>query len=201
MSMAFQVDHDERRKEILTKALRLIGERGYEQVTYQQIADICGLARTSLYKYYKNKREIFDQALMRMVSNIGDDFQQTVSSNPDLSVVEKIHLIVTQTIDIMYKNPPLLQTIVEYLISMRRREEPVDRKIRRHTIGFHRLLTNLVWEGIAKGELRQMDCTLASEMLYALLETATLRITLIEGTSREQLIKMCGFALEGMKAE
>ena len=39
-----------------------------------------------------------------------------------------------------------------------------------------------------------------TEELYALLETATLRITLMESVEREQLIEMCDFALDGMKA-
>ena len=55
-------------------------------------------------------------------------------------------------------------------------------------------------EGINNGELRQMDCLMATEELYALLETVTLRITLLEGVKREQLIDLCDFALDGMKA-
>ena len=45
-----------------------------------------------------------------------------------------------------------------------------------------------------------MDCLMATEELYALLATATLRITLMESVEREQLIEMCDFALDGMKA-
>ena len=55
-------------------------------------------------------------------------------------------------------------------------------------------------EGINNGELRQMDCLMATEEFYALLETATLRITLMESVERQQLIDMCDFALDGMKA-
>ena len=62
------------------------------------------------------------------------------------------------------------------------------------------MLARLVREGINNGELRQMDCLMATEELYALLETATLRITLMESVEREQLIEMCDFALDGMKA-
>ena len=194
------INHEERRKEILKKALKLIADRGYENVTYQQIADYTGLGRTTLYKYFKNKREIFDKALKMLVEEIGVDFENGVRSYPNLSVVEKIRLIMTQLIDMMFKSPQLLQTVVEYLIGLRRSEEPTSKRVRLHTIGFYRVLAQLVREGVNNGELRRMDCLMATEELYALLETATLRITLLESVERQQLINMCDFALDGMKA-
>ena len=86
------VNHTKRSKEILKKSLTLIAERGYGDVTYQQIADATGLGRTTLYKYFKNKREIFDKALKMLVEEIGVDFENGVKEHPDLSVVEKIRL-------------------------------------------------------------------------------------------------------------
>lgn len=100
----------------------------------------------------------------------------------------------------MFTSPKLLQTVVEYLIGLRRSDEPTSKRVRLHTIGFYRVLVRLVREGINNGELRQMDCLMATEELYALLETATLRITLMESVERQQLIDMCDFALDGMKA-
>ena len=194
------VNHTKRSKEILKKSLTLIAERGYGDVTYQQIADATGLGRTTPYKYFKNKREIFDKALKMLVEEIGVDFENGVKEHPDLSVVEKIRLIMMQLIDMMFTSPQLLQTVVEYLIGLRRSGEPTSKRVRLHTIGFYRVLARLVREGINNGELRQMDCLMATEELYALLETATLRITLMESVEREQLIEMCDFALDGMKA-
>ncbi len=194
------INHEKRREEILKKSLKLITERGYENVTYQQIADFTGLGRTTVYKYFKNKREIFDKALKMLVEEIGVDFQNGVRDFPNLSVVEKIRLIMTQLIDMMFKSPQLMQTVVEYLIKLRRSSEPTSKRVRLHTIGFYRVLMRLVREGINNGELRRMDCLMATEELYALLETATLRITLMESVERQQLIDMCDFALDGMKA-
>ena len=194
------VNHTKRSKEILKKSLKLIAERGYGDVTYQQIADVTGLGRTTLYKYFKNKREIFDKALKMLVEELGVDFENGVKEHPDLSVVEKIRLIMMQLIDMMFTSPQLLQTVVEYLIGLRRSGEPTSKRVRLHTIGFYRVLARLVREGINNGELRQMDCLMATEELYALLETATLRITLMESVERQQLIDMCDFALDGMKA-
>ena len=56
--MAIVVEHEKRKKEILDKALDLFMENGYEDVTFQKIADKCGVTRTTLYIYFKNKKEI-----------------------------------------------------------------------------------------------------------------------------------------------
>ena len=57
--MGIVVDHEERKKVILKKALDVIIEEGFEDATFQKIADPCGITRTTLYIYFKNKREIF----------------------------------------------------------------------------------------------------------------------------------------------
>ena len=57
--MAILVEHDKRKQEILEKALDVFINEGYEDVTFQKIADRCGITRTTLYIYFNNKREIF----------------------------------------------------------------------------------------------------------------------------------------------
>ena len=52
--MATIVEHDKRRQEILQRALDVFIDEGYEDVTFQKIADRCGITRTTLYIYFKN---------------------------------------------------------------------------------------------------------------------------------------------------
>ena len=53
--MAIVVEHDKRRREILEKSLDVFAKDGYEDVTFQKITDRCGITRTTLYFYFKNK--------------------------------------------------------------------------------------------------------------------------------------------------
>ena len=54
--MAIVVEHDKRKHEILEKSLELFTREGYDDVTFQKIADACGITRTTLYIYFKNKK-------------------------------------------------------------------------------------------------------------------------------------------------
>ena len=68
--MAVLIEHEKRKQEILEKAFDLFVEEGYEDVTFQKIADRCGITRTTLYIYFKNKREIFRWSIKQLLSSI-----------------------------------------------------------------------------------------------------------------------------------
>ena len=68
--MSIIVEHDKRRQEILQNALEVFIDEGYEDVTFQKIADRCGITRTTLYIYFKNKREIFTWSIKQLTAGI-----------------------------------------------------------------------------------------------------------------------------------
>jgi AcrR family transcriptional regulator len=66
-----RLDHDERRRQILTCARRLFSERHYDAVSTSDIAREAGVARGLLNHYFGTKRELYLEvvrALVRMPS-------------------------------------------------------------------------------------------------------------------------------------
>lgn len=55
------------RERILMTALRLFARDGYEAVSVSAIAGELGMTKGALYRHYKNKRDIFDSIVDRMV--------------------------------------------------------------------------------------------------------------------------------------
>ncbi|MDD5729484.1 MAG: TetR/AcrR family transcriptional regulator [Victivallales bacterium] len=55
------------KEKILTTALQLFAQNGYEAVSVSTIAGVLGMTKGALYRHYKNKREIFDRIVDRMV--------------------------------------------------------------------------------------------------------------------------------------
>lgn len=51
---------------ILTTALSLFAQNGYEAVSVSMIAGALGVTKGALYKHYKNKRDIFNSIVERM---------------------------------------------------------------------------------------------------------------------------------------
>lgn len=54
------------KENILTTALSLFAQKGYEAVSVSMIAGVLGVTKGALYKHYKNKRDIFNSIVERM---------------------------------------------------------------------------------------------------------------------------------------
>lgn len=52
---------------ILSTALQLFARDGYEAVSVRSIAEEIGMTKGALYRHYKNKRDIFDSIVDRMI--------------------------------------------------------------------------------------------------------------------------------------
>ena len=52
---------------ILLTALQLFARDGYEAVSVRSIAEELGMTKGALYRHYKNKRDIFDSIVDRMI--------------------------------------------------------------------------------------------------------------------------------------
>ena len=55
------------REKILMTALQLFAKDGYEAVSVRNISEKLGMTKGALYRHYKNKRDIFDCIVERMI--------------------------------------------------------------------------------------------------------------------------------------
>lgn len=55
------------KEKILNTALRLFARDGYEAVSVRHISEELGMTKGALYRHYKNKRDIFDSIVERMI--------------------------------------------------------------------------------------------------------------------------------------
>ncbi|KAB8315245.1 TetR/AcrR family transcriptional regulator [Tolypothrix campylonemoides VB511288] len=55
------VDHDQYRKELLSKCFYLFAEKGYASITMREIAQGIGISTGTLYHYFPTKEALFDQ--------------------------------------------------------------------------------------------------------------------------------------------
>lgn len=60
---ATTIKKEDTKRRILTEALRLFAQRGYDAVSVEQIANAVGIKAPSLYKHFPSKQSIFDALL------------------------------------------------------------------------------------------------------------------------------------------
>ena len=75
-----RVGQRQRRAQILATTRRLLSERGYEGVLIQDLADICGLSKQSVYNLVGNKRKVIADSVVDHVmsmARIAHEFGKT----------------------------------------------------------------------------------------------------------------------------
>ncbi len=179
--MAIVVEHDKRRKEILEKSFDLFCRDGYEDVTFQKIADVCGITRTTLYIYFKNKKEIFAWSIKQFTLDLEKQLLNIVKDK-SLTSEQCIRAICEHIIDEEQKNHALFSVLLSYLLQIKRTGEDPDERVRRRTVRMRHLLSTLIIRGQNAGEFKKMPVKDVEELIYTLLESAIFRLAVLNQT-------------------
>ncbi len=171
------VNHKERRREIRAISLGLFARYGFDAVNFGMIAKACGISRTLLYTYFKDKRQIFNEAIDEATSVVGVRYREVVRSR--LSADAKLRQICIVVFAQLFDNRDFLCVIVDFLAAVRRGGKiPVD-NVLRHTVGLRRILHSFIVEAIHRGEYDpSVNANRATGLLYSQFEAAVLRLTL-----------------------
>lgn len=197
--MGIVVDHEARRRDILEKSMRLFAEQGYNDVTFQKIADRCGIARTTLYKYFRHKREIFDYTISMSTAELAQTYVGLTSTT--LPACDKLKNVLNHVLLVIFRHRLLLTVILDYVLSVQRTGRAMRKPIARHTIGLKALLRRLLKEGIAAGEIVPVPVGVACDLLYSILESAILRITISENACLEEIKAMIDKTVNDLRTE
>ncbi|MDR0584342.1 MAG: TetR/AcrR family transcriptional regulator [Treponema sp.] len=189
--MSIVVEHEKRRKEILEKALDVFVEEGFENATFQKIAVRCGITRTTLYIYFKHKKEIFNYSIKLLLLKVEEDIQR-IRSDTGLNSVEKITRVLLDILRRLEENRRLLSVILDYLLYLSKSDANPQIRIRRRTLKLRHILASMVIEGIKAGELNRVNIKTADDYLYSFIEAAIFQLVVMKpetvGNLREAVI-------------
>jgi AcrR family transcriptional regulator len=186
--MSIVVEHDKRRLEILEKALDVFIDEGFENATFQKIADRCGITRTTLYIYFKNKKEIFNFSIKHLLLGVERDLQR-VRKNNDLNSPEKIIKVIILIIERLEENRRLLSVVLNYLLYLSKSDSDPDQRVRRRTVRLRHILASMMIEGIRAGEIKPVNVRTMDDLLYGLIETALFRLVVLKRSDVGELKK------------
>lgn len=183
--MAIVVEHEKRRFEILEKSLDIFTEEGYEDATFQKIADRCGITRTTLYLYFKNKREIFVWSIKQLTDSMELDLRKMMAVKT-LSCAGCLETVLHAIIDRCTENRRLFNVVLTYLLQAQKTGREPDSRVKRRTIRLRHLLSQIIIAGKNSGEFIDVNVKDVNEMFYGLIESAIFRIAILARTEAEE---------------
>lgn len=184
--MSIVIEHEKRRREILEHALDVFMDTGFGDTTFQKIADRCGITRTTLYLYFKNKREIFNYSIKQLLGSIEADIVM-VRRDEQLNTVDKLIKVLLVIIEGLEANRRLLSVILNYLLYLSKNDTDLEARVRRRTIRLRHILATMMIEGIRAAELRPVNVRNADDLLYGIIESAIFRLTVLRRPSVQEL--------------
>jgi AcrR family transcriptional regulator len=196
--MTILVDHQQRRNMILESAFSLFAETGYSGVTYQKIANRCGISRTAIYKYFQNKEQIFTYAVKLATGNLNIMLEK-ILDRKDWTPLEKIIRILHLTVRMLEDNRVFLKVILDYVLIQKQNGKDVKRRVRHHTFGMKFLLSRLLREAITVGELTTRNVDTVASHLYGILESYVLNLTVTEILDAKDCLELIDQYLESLK--
>ena len=148
------------RERILTESARLFAKNGYKATNLQQVADNLGVTRQALYYYYRSKSDIlaalFDEVMTRMEEGNEDALTESGGESFVTLLEKHIRVIVENTdlVAVLLLERPEIAKLKDVPAARRRQ-------------AYSRRFLTAYEEGVARGELRELDPQLTVNALLA----------------------------------
>ncbi len=197
--MAIVVEHEKRRQEILQKSLDVFIDEGYEDVTFQKIADRCGITRTTLYIYFRNKNEIFLYSIKQLLTGVELAIEEILNdkSNTAEQTLRKTFDVLIEAIE---ENRKLFHVLQVYLMQLEKSGISANDRVNHRVIRIRHVLNHILILGIKNKEFKDLNVATMNELLYSLVEAAIFRFTVLSQSSITIVKKSINLAIDGFLA-
>ncbi len=197
--MAIVVEHEKRKNEILKKSLELFIEEGYEDVTYQKIADRCGITRTTLYIYFKNKREIFLWSIKEMTNHVERELLSIIREE-NLHAADCLKKTLVRVLELAEENSQIFKVLQMYLIQLEKGGIDINDRVTRRVIRIQHLMSTIIIRGQKKGQLKNVPVKNLNSLFYGMLEASIFRLGILGQKNLDEMKATLEFTVEQFRA-
>lgn len=145
-------DKNQKRKDILASARALFKEKGFHSTKIEEIAQGAGVGKGTIYEYFKNKQEIFDETCIEYVESIYLSMEELRLM--DICFRDKISLMFKEKKNSLYgefeKNP--IDYIMSYKNSM---SEKVLISMFNHISYMNKIVIEIINQGKEEGVVKK----------------------------------------------
>ncbi|MFE2419342.1 TetR/AcrR family transcriptional regulator [Streptomyces hokutonensis] len=188
------------REEVLAAAMRMIAERGLEQLTMAALGREVGMSSGHLLYYFHSKDELLLQTLEWSEGRLGAERGRLLTGRA--TARERLDAYVCLYVPDGHRDPHWTLWLEVWNRSQNADDAARDRQAAIEGV-WHRDLVALIAEGVSRGEFRAVDPDRFATRLRALLDGFSIHVAIgLRGTDRAQvLVHVRELVEEGLLAD
>ena len=192
------MNYESKKRDIMEKAKIVFAKRGYHNTNLSHISQKCGMGRTTLYQYFKNKDDIFYHTVGNALEEIQTQVE-VITQNDQMTFVEKIKQIIYQLTE-EQKNNNTFILLLEVWLVLRRENNEILEDLKGQTQQLKQTIEYLIKEAIDSKEIIPIDSGSLAEAVYTFIETFTLQRTSNRLDAKAK-IESLNLLIDGLRVE
>jgi AcrR family transcriptional regulator len=99
---------------ILDAASELMGSKGYNAMTMDDVANLVGISKATLYQHFASKHDLVVSVACRTVDRA---YERMESIDPNLPAAERLQILIDRIIEVRYgpDSPPFVEAVGELI--------------------------------------------------------------------------------------
>ncbi len=167
--MSPRMSGQERRKNILMKALSIIFEEGFHALTIRKIADSCGITEAALYRHFENKEDLINS----LTRPLFDQKMLPESTDEEKDPYQELYGFMYRQFSHLEKNPQL--TAILFQEEIFRQYPDIRVKFNQHRQKREEKIMKLILSGQKQGIIDRG----VKPRIFALLYMGSIRISVL----------------------
>lgn len=159
-----------RRKEILAVATRIFAEKGYAATDVQLIADGVGVGKGTVYRYFRNKEQLFFGAVDDGMQRLSESVDQAAAGESE--PLKLIEATIRAYLNFFHRNPDVVELLIHERSHFRDRKKSTYFVHRAANIGpWKKLCQKLIGDGVLRQQPVDSMLDVISDLLYGTMFT------------------------------
>lgn len=147
---------------LVSAALRLFAEKGFEGTSVQDVVTAAGVTKGAMYHYFGSKEDLLHEIYARVLRMQMERLERVAAQ--DLPIAERVHAAATDVVATTIEN---IESATIFFRSLHQLGEAQQRAVRRDRRRYHELFRSMVVAGQEAGAFRaEVDPELAVDYFF-----------------------------------
>jgi AcrR family transcriptional regulator len=181
---------------IFKSAIKVFSGRGYTSATMDEIATDAGVAKGTLYYYFKSKEEIFTYIISEGMKIVSTQMKQEIDKKT--TTLDKLKIAWQIQINLIYDNRDFFKVILSQMWGKELRHIEIREIIRKYISEIERYVS----DAMNSGEIKKGDASFIAYTFFGTLcSTAVYQLLHEDKKNLNELIEsLAEYTLKGMQA-